>query len=105
MKTYAMVLDGQGGLLGDFGNPEKMHKAAARAIGCKETDLKFIKFYKLNSIYFFDDTQENAAYWLAALNITNDVPCFIGKRGQPNELPAEQIPGDDYYDAADAEAS
>lgn len=102
MKTYAMVLNGQGGLLGDFGNPDKMHKAAARAIGCKEADLKFIKFYKLQSIYFFDGTQEGASYWLGALKITDDVPCFIGARGAANELPADQIPGDAYYDEADA---
>ena len=75
MLHFYMIEDGLGGKLGDFGNPKKAKKRAARAIGCKPDNLHIINTGE--GVYWYNSADNDADYWLAALNPERVV--FSGK--------------------------
>lgn len=81
MNCFYLVRDGQGHTE-QLGNPRKAASRAAKHIGCKVADLQILNFFSETcvDVYFFDATQADAAYWLAALK-RQEQPTYVGKIG------------------------
>ncbi|MBM3573742.1 MAG: hypothetical protein FJX52_15495 [Alphaproteobacteria bacterium] len=77
MINKFLIKDGQGGDLGDLGNPTKTMKRAASRIGCPAARLHIVNTG--DAVYWFDSGAADAAYWIAALDVAKVL--FAGKPG------------------------